>query len=209
MTRRQRPARGFTLIEVLVSVFLMAILSGLSYEALNYVRRSREISRDAYARLSDIELTVHMLASDFGQLTPRPVRDVIGTAYVPALLADTRTTNLATLTRGGWMNTAGSPRSTLQRVTWHLDNGTLIREHATVLDATLSSTPVRREMLHDVINIRLRYMDAGHNWQETWPAAQAVAGAAATQLGLRPKAVEITLELKDLGVITRLVEVPG
>lgn len=209
MIGRRRIARGFTLIEVLVSVFLMAVLSGLSYEALNYVRRSREISREAYTRLSDIELTVHLLTSDFAQIAPRPVRDVIGTSYVPALLADSRTTNLATLTRGGWMNTAGSPRSTLQRVTWRLDNGTLIREHTTVLDATLSSTPVRREMLHDVLNIRVRYMDAGHNWQESWPAAQAVPVASTTQLGLRPKAVEITLELKDLGVITRLVEVPG
>jgi general secretion pathway protein J len=209
MSRLGRHARGFTLIEVLVSVFLMAILSGLSYEALNYVRRSREISRDAYTRLSDIELTVHLLASDFGQLTQRPVRDVVGSAYVPALLADSRTTNLATLTRGGWMNTAGVPRSTQQRVTWRLDNGTLIREHTTVLDATLSSPKVRREMLKDVVNIRLRYLDAGRNWQETWPAVQSVGGAPGTQLGLRPKAVEITLELKDLGVIKRLVEVPG
>jgi len=199
---------GFTLIEVLVSGFLMAVLSGLAYESLNYVRRAREVTQSVYARLGAIELTVHMLASDFGQLSPRPVRDVVGTSVVPALLADSRTTNLATLTRAGWMNTAGLPRSTLQRVTWRLDGTRLIREHTSVLDATLSSPPVQRPMLEDVVSIHLRYLDAQRNWQETWPAAS-VGGPAGAALSSRPKAVEITLELKDLGIIRRLVEVPG
>jgi general secretion pathway protein J len=209
MKRLTAPSRGFTLLEVLVSIFLMAVLSGLAFEALNYVRRSREVTRDVYARLGAIELTVHLLSSDFAQLAPRPVRDVVGTAYVPALLADSRTTNLVTLTRGGWMNTAGLPRSTYQRVTWRLADGTLVRDHSTVLDATLSNVPVHREMLTDIVSIRLRYMDAQRNWQETWPALSTVAGNSAAQLGTRPRAVEITLELKDLGIITRLIEVPG
>ncbi|MEI6458735.1 MAG: type II secretion system minor pseudopilin GspJ [Pseudomonadota bacterium] len=209
MKRLTAPSRGFTLLEVLVSIFLMAVLSGLAFEALNYVRRSREVTRDVYARLGAIELTVHLLSSDFAQLAPRPVRDVVGTAYVPALLADSRTTNLVTLTRGGWMNTAGLPRSTYQRVTWRLADGTLVRDHSTVLDATLSNVPMQREMLTDIVSIRLRYMDAQRNWQETWPALSTVAGNSAAQLGTRPRAVEITLELKDLGIIRRLIEVPG
>jgi len=80
MKRLTAPSRGFTLLEVLVSIFLMAVLSGLAFEALNYVRRSREVTRDVYARLGAIELTVHLLSSDFAQLAPRPVRDVVGTA---------------------------------------------------------------------------------------------------------------------------------
>jgi len=206
--RHSQRITGFTLIEVLVSVFLMAVLSGLSYEALNFVRRSREVTQSVYERLSAVELTVHVMASDFGQMAPRPVRDVVGTSMVPALLADSRTTNLATLTRGGWMNTAGLPRSTLQRVTWRLDGTKLIREHTTVLDATLSSPPVPRTMLTDVVSIHLRFLDAQRNWQETWPAAS-VSGPAGAALSLRPRAIEITLELKDMGTIRRLVEVTG
>jgi len=107
------------------------------------------------------------------------------------------------------MNTAGLPRSTYQRVTWRLADGTLVRDHSTVLDATLSNVPMQREMLTDIVSIRLRYMDAQRNWQETWPALSTVAGNSAAQLGTRPRAVEITLELKDLGIIRRLIEVPG
>jgi general secretion pathway protein J len=208
MIRPYRISRGFTLIEVLVSLVLMAVLSGLSYQALNYVSRSRDLSRDSFARLSAIELTVHQFALDFSELNPRPVRDMIGTAYVPALLSDPRTTQLVTLTRGGWMNTAGLPRSTQQRVTWRLEDGTLSRDHTTVLDTTEAATPIHREMLKRVVKVRLRFMDAARNWQESWPAVQ-TAGMVGSQLGLRPRAVEVTLELEDLGTIVRLIEVPG
>ena len=206
-----RPARhrGFTLIEVLVSVFLLSVLSAFAYETLNYVRRSREVTRGSFDRLRAIEMTVHTMVADFEQLEPRPVRDVVGTSVLPALLADPRTTNLVSLTHGGWPNTAGLPRGTLQRVTYHVDNGTLVREYMTVLDATLANAPVRRELLHDVGAVQLRYMDGSHTWQEQWPPASATGAAGVPSLGLRPIAVEIVLELPDLGRIVRLVEVAG
>ncbi|MCX7058920.1 MAG: prepilin-type N-terminal cleavage/methylation domain-containing protein, partial [Proteobacteria bacterium] len=89
--RRSRHA-GFTLIEVLVSVFLLSVLSAFAYETLNYVRRSREITSASFDRLRAIEMTVHTMVADFEQIQPRPVRDMIGTAVLPALLADPRTT---------------------------------------------------------------------------------------------------------------------
>ncbi len=206
--RRSRHA-GFTLIEVLVSVFLLSVLSAFAYETLNYVRRSREITSASFDRLRAIEMTVHTMVADFEQIQPRPVRDMIGTAVLPALLADPRTTNLIALTRGGWPNTAGLPRGTLQRVTYRLDNGTLVREYLTVLDATLANAPVRRELLHNVGNVHLRYMDATRSWQDQWPPVGMGAAGGAPALGLRPMAIEIVIETPDLGRIVRIAEVAG
>jgi general secretion pathway protein J len=208
MSRRSRP-RGFTLIEVLVSVFLLSVLSTFAYETLNYVRRSREATSVAFERMRSIELAVHTLVADFEQLEPRPVRDLIGETAQPAILADPRTTNLVTLTRGGWPNPAGLPRGTLQRVNYRLDNGTLVREYQTVLEATLSTAPVRRELLKDVVKVGLRYMDASRVWQEQWPPLASGPAGPTVPLGMRPMAVEIVIELKDAGRITRLVEVPS
>jgi general secretion pathway protein J len=205
----RRHRRGFTLIEVLVSVFLLAIVSALAYQALNYVRRARESTETAFARLRSVELAVHTLVTDFEQLEPRPVRDVVGTSVLPALLADPRTTNLVTLTRGGWPNTPGLPRGTLQRVTYRLDGTTLVREHLTVLDATLANAPVRRDLLKDVVSVHLRYMDSTRTWQEQWPPIGMGGAAGAPSLGLRPLAIEVAIETRDFGRIVRIAEVPG
>lgn len=202
-----RRGGGFTLIEVLVSVFLLSVLSAFAYETLNYVRRSREVTTTAFERIRAIELAVHTLVTDFQQLEPRPVRDLLGESALPAVLADPRTTNLVTLTRGGWPNPVGLPRGTLQRVNYRLDNGTLIREYQTVLDATLANAPVKRELLKDVVRVTIRYMDSSRVWQDQWPPLASGPQGPTVALGLRPMAVEIVIELRDAGRLTRLVEV--
>jgi general secretion pathway protein J len=203
-------ARGFTLIEVLVSMFLLAVLSTFAYGTLNYVVKAREVTGTSFARLREVELAMHTMVNDFQQLEPRPVRDLLGDVTQPALLADPRNTDLVALTRGGWSNNAGLQRSTLQRVVYRLDNTTLVREYQTVLDATLSNTPVRRELLKDVVHVTLRYLDSSHVWQTQWPAATVAGGAVApVALRDRPRAVEIVLELKDFGKLRRVIEVPG
>ncbi len=204
-----RRSAGFTLIEILVSVFLLSVLSAFAYETLNYVRRSREVTQVAFDRMRAIELALHAIVSDFQQAEPRPVRDLLGQSALPALLADPRTTNLVTLTRGGWPNPAGLPRSTLQRVTYHLDNGTLVREYQTVLDATLANVPVKREILTDVVKIGIRFLDSSRVWQDQWPPLASTPSGPAVPLRMRPMAVEVVIELKDFGKITRLIEVPG
>ena len=200
-------ARGFTLIEVLVSVFLLSILSAFCYETLSYVQRARRGSSAAFERVRGLELAMHTFAADFSQLAPRPVRDVLGTSLVPALLADARSSDLVSLTRTGWPNPAGLQRPTLVRVTYTLDTstGTLTRSYRTALDATVATPVVKRELLSEVSSVSLRFLDAGRTWQTQWPPLN---GAPAPLAG-RPLAVEVTIVLKDAGKVTRLIEVPG
>ena len=116
--------------------------------------------------------------------------------------------SIVTLTRAGWANPAGIQRPALQRVTYILENGTLRREHWPVLDATLTTTTVRRELLDKVKSITLRYMDVSFQWRDQWPQ-QALAGDPTSNLRLRPIAVEVTLELEDWGKLVRVIEVAG
>jgi general secretion pathway protein J len=199
-------ARGFTLIELLVSVFLLSVLSAFCYGTLNYVGRSREGTEAAFERVRGLQLAVNTLVTDFAQLEPRPVRDPLGTIVLPALQSDRRTTEIVSLSRGGWSNTAGLPRGTLQRVSYVLDGDRLIRRYTTVLDATLANAVVERELLKDVVALQLRFMDSSRAWLDQWPP---LAASTSPQVDLRPVAVEITLELRDVGRIVRIVEVPG
>lgn len=205
----RRRALGFTLIEVLVSVFLLSVLSAFCYGTLNYVRRSRDGTEAAFERTRTLQLAMNALVTDFEQLAPRPVRDALGDP-VPALRSDRRSQEVVALTRAGWSNTAGLPRSTLQRVSYRVQGDVLIRSYTTVLDVTLANAPVERELLKGVNSLTLRFLDSGRQWQEEWPALANAPGAAGVQpLRTRPMAVEITLDLKDVGKIVRLVEVPS
>ena len=203
MTRRQS---GFTLIELMVAALITAILFAMGYGAIQQALANREaVTRNA-DRLRSVQDTIRLLVQDLSQLAPRPVREPLGEGYQPALLA---TADSMALTRGGWMNPAGVQRSTLQRVRYVLQDGSLYREQWPVLDALLDPPPVRRELVDEVKSFRIRYMNDGRNWQDTWPPPAQSGARTEKELRWRPIAVEVTLELADWGKIVRLVEVPG
>lgn len=120
------------------------------------------------------------------------------------------TVPIVSFTRGGWTNPVGLPRSELQRVSYSIENGALVRSYTTELDTTLSVQPIKRTLIDHVKRFGVRFMDAGHNWQTQWPAP-GVAGAdqQLTLLRFLPVAVEVTIELDDWGVLMRHIEGPG
>ena len=116
------------------------------------------------------------------------------------------TLELAEFTRGGWSNTAGQQRSTLQRVSYALADDVLKRSYTTALDTMQGSQPVVQDLFGGVKTIQLRYLDGNQVWQSQWPASTL---DGTQSLALRPLAVEITIEFKDWGRIQRLIEVAG
>jgi len=113
---------------------------------------------------------------------------------------------LADLTRGGWSNTAGQQRSTLQRVSYALVGDTLKRSYTTSLDIVQGTKPVTQDLLGKVKTIQFRYLDANQAWQNTWPPASI---PLTEGYAIRPVAVEVIVEFTDWGKIRRLIEVAG
>jgi general secretion pathway protein J len=202
--------RGFTLIELMVALFIAALMFAMGYGALSQGLKNHDTLKDQQARLLALQNTVRVLEQDFVQLTPRPVRQAVGDEpSQPALQAGTPGTQpIVALTRGGWANPAGLQRPGLQRVDYLLEDGTLKREYWNVLDPTLASTTVKRDLLTHVKSFSIRYMDVNRVWQQQWPPPT-VAGVIAqeTSLRLRPIAVEITLDTEDWGTIVRVFEI--
>ena len=139
----------------------------------------------------------------------------VRTPLTPGFAADIRameaavnpnTIALVELSHAGWPNGAGTPRGTVQRVLYRVEERKLVREHWNVTDATLATPPVKRELLGGVERIEVRYLDAGRQWDTQWPP---LGGTGDRAFRLRPLAVEITLVLEDYGELKRLVEVPG
>jgi general secretion pathway protein J len=218
--RRPRPtnppgACGFTLLELLVALFIAALMFAMGYAALSQALRSHDQLKAQQARLVELQTAMRVLEQDFVQLAPRPVRQPIGddpsqSALQAGPQGDAPGQPLVALTRNGWANPVGLQRPALQRVAYYLDNGTLRRESWYVLDPTLSSTTARRDLLTHVKSVTFQFMDVNHVWQPLWPPTT-VQGMVAQELSLRirPIAVQVKIETDDWGEITRIFEVAG
>lgn len=201
-----RNARGFTLVEVLVALLLLGIMTALGYGTYRQARISAERATQSQARTREIEFGIRTMVQDISQTAPRPIREPLGTGRVAAMRGGVGAPTLLDLTRMGWSNTAGVQRGTLQRVSYRLDKETLKRSYFSVLDPTLSNTPVEKDLLTQVKKVQLRYLDQGRTWIEQWPEPTL---PPAQGLWMRPVAVEIVIEFKDWGTVRRLIEVSG
>lgn len=201
-----RDNRGFTLVELLVAVGILAIIGVIAFVGLSRVVAQQEIARQRTERWQDIQLAMRLVAQDLAQLHPRATREELGESYQPSLLADPSAQFALEFSRGGWANPAGVARGTVLRVAYNWEDDKLVRWHWSVMDRTLSTPPVRTELLDGVTNVEVRFLDTAGEWHLEWPP---VDRRGPQSLISRPRAVEFALELEDFGRLYRLVETSG
>lgn len=198
---RRRASSGFTLIEVMVALAIFGVLSALAYMTLGQTLDNSDMLTQRMDRLQSLQRTMAYLSSDLLQAAPRPIRADLGSE--PALRSSFGSDFALELTRSGWPNSAGVPRSTQQRTAYRIEEDELIRYHWTTLDRTPSSLPVATILLEEVESLTFRFLQANGDWSDQWPPARA---GTASNTGVLPRAVEITLVLPDEGELTRVVE---
>ncbi|MBI2381368.1 MAG: type II secretion system minor pseudopilin GspJ [Gammaproteobacteria bacterium] len=206
-----RAQAGFTLLEVLVAVAIFAFLASGAYAVMEQALKAREQMEVKLARLAEVQRVLAMLQRDVEQLALRPSRDEFGDPN-PLFRADGHDDQKSyfRFTRGGWRNPLGLPRSGLQYVGWRLDKGRLRREYALYTDRA-AQTPLRGGvMLKGVESLSLRMLEQADKqaggkgqWRDAWPKDETNKRDATV-----PRALEITLEMKDMGRIVRVLRLP-
>lgn len=92
----RRHAYGFTLLELLVALFIAALMFAMGYGTLTQAISTRGTLKERQARLLEVETAMRVLEQDFVQLEPRPVRQPIGDEpSQPALQANPSGTQLS------------------------------------------------------------------------------------------------------------------
>ncbi len=199
--------RGFTLIEIMVAMFISAIIFFFSLVTLTQTKQTAVSVSEQMGRLQAVQRTLQTLQRDLSQISPRPVREALADTPSPVLRADLRGEYLIELTRGGWSNPLNMPRPGLMRVAYSLIDGELVRLQWPVLDPTLGTEPQTLILLDGVTGIQFSFLPFGGAWTDSWP--NNTGNISERSLRLRPRAVEVIIELEDYGELRRLIEVIG
>ena len=205
--------QGFTLVEVLIAMAITA----LSYQTLSTAITGIESARDASERLHEINRAFTVMSRDIRQITNRPVVDEFG-QLASAVSGGPLARDPLRLTRSGWHNSTGAPRSTLQRVAYRLEEGQLLRLTYPVLDRTTAIEPIETVLLDEVDTLEFRFLPTINDlevdrnqaidrrfWQENWLAEVGFTN----QLITPPAAIEMRITLADWGELERLYVMPA
>lgn len=192
--------RGFSLIEMLVALFIFALLSTASVAALAMTLDAKENLGEASDYLGEFAIARSLLRSDVGQLSRRGVKDVYGTPQNASFWggdADEDGTFLR-FSRRGWQNYSAAPRASLQYVEYAWVGTRIVRRSRSYLDPTPDTPIFEQTILSGVRDVRVSFFVNGL-WQTSWAAApRAVPG------GGLPKVVAIEIETTRFGVVRQL-----
>ena len=202
-------SNGFTLLEILVVLAIMAGMMAVAYGFFSTALRDSDQLASHAQRLESEQRALAFLTMDFEQVVARPVRDSFGEAQ--AAVGSLQDGGVA-LTRLGWANPFDlRNRSQLQRVFYQLDNGRLTRRHFPTVDINSGSQAEELVLIEDVSEFQVRFLertDGGEwQWRDEWPTVEMNQVANKLLIPL-PASVEVQIKLEGGRELHRFFRLP-
>ncbi len=171
--RSQTSQQGFTLIEMLLSLAIFAMLGVATYSVLNNTISNKEQIEAQSAQLTHLQRAMMFIENDFQQVVQRKIRlngePPIDKYFVaePYLL-DSEDIGFAFI-RDGWINPVMIlPRSELQAVGYRVVEGVLQRLYFNYVDSDRGEEPRIQDLIEGVSELKLQYF-YDNEWQEDLP----------------------------------------
>ena len=188
--------RGFTLIEAVVSVFLLAVLSLMSYQALDLIMGANERSRTDLADEIRLQRAWQIINRDLMHLRDRRFKDGLGTiegAYI------TNNSEFGVrFSRGGGPMLRTNP-SGIRRIEYRLnDDQQLVRQSWGITESPRFSDGVTQVLVDNVSEVDFQHYDEMGNISPLWPPISS------STPDVLPKMIRVTIRLQDGTESTRL-----
>lgn len=204
---------GFTLIEILTALVILAIIGSITVLGLQTAIRAQDIINQKASRLSVIQSAIIIMERDLEQIINRPVMDGNGSLLPAVMVRYAGGKASLEFTRTGYINPFSTyNRTTLQRVTYFWDGKSLLRSTWLVLDRVPGSTIQTQILIPHVTSFTILFMDQSRQMR---PAEETPTLPTDSQQKISPPqpplpmAVEIDLTTEDAGTITRLIPLSG
>ncbi|WP_444912991.1 type II secretion system minor pseudopilin GspJ [Microbulbifer sp. ZKSA004] len=214
---------GFTLVEVLVVLVLVAIISVGCFSLLGLFFDTEEVVDQRAEQLRRFSMAMYRIDNDFRQITARAVKNAYS-GYEHALRGDE---DELEFTRLGAANLTGEPRGELLRLSYSLGysedlesdsltigvegedediGGLLLRSRWQVLDRSPDSESIAEPLLMGVESLTLQYLDPESDaWVAQWPPVSNTNSTTSADIRL-PKAIEFVIITRQYGEVRRVFQ---
>ena len=198
---------GFTLVEVLVAIVIMALIAVVTGQIFHSATRSSESTEAALKRLAAVDRIWVLLENDVRNAIPQTVLPIYGDP-IPAVFVEESDDYWLTIMRAGLANPLHQPRTEIVRVGYRLEDGAVWRDTWYDPRKTDQEDTLQRKIMEGVEDLIIRVLPppptasslAAGPWYMRWPNPNAGAVSPATL----PLAIEITIEHEEFGEIKRL-----
>ncbi len=174
-----RGEAGFTLVEVMVATFIMAILSAMGIALLSNTLEARRQIESVVSDVEELQLARAVIRQDLSQIANRRARDPFGTRAASAFEGGTDPSGgrLMSFVRNGHeLPGITAERSRLQHVTYYFRDRALVRESRGFVDAAPDPTTHSRVLIGDITSMEVRFR-APTGWRDVFEVgAQTNAG---------------------------------
>lgn len=162
--------RGFTLVEILITLFIFAILSVLAVNILSGSIRQYKHIQTTQQQLLNIQRTFLQMNHDIMQIVHRQNKSAYG-EVMPSLVIDKQQ---ITVLSGGWRNYLGKTRSNLEHVRYELVGQDLLRRTWQVLDPKIEADSKERIYLSNVDQFSVELRNEKHQKIDQYKTAKYV-----------------------------------
>lgn len=160
---------GFTLVEMLVALFILGLVSSAGAGLLMGATSAGKQVREQEVRVRQLDIASALIRNDISAMTSRAVQQDFGFGEPMSLVGESAPSAapLLQFVRDGWLNPSDVNRSDLQAVTYELVEGGLIRTALLRPDA-INGTPVStRVLLQGISRVEAGFMRSGQ-WSSEW-----------------------------------------
>ena len=161
MCREKLKIPGFTLLEILIALFIFTIVSAILAGALHSIFTTQAAVEKRVQSLTELQIALLVMSRDIEQTIDRPISlsDHSKQGFIGS-------SSVLVFTHAGQVNPfAIANRSTLQRVRYELEEGNLVRVTWPMLDR-IKDNADKRILLKNVAELNFQYLDSDRHFQK-------------------------------------------